>query len=332
MVEPGPGFAVQDVHTGWLNGFKRLGCDVKSFNLSERLTYHEAALARLQPDIERADKAEGSIALACESLFASCYSYLPDVVVIVSSFFVPAFAYDLLKARGVKVAVLLTESPYEDTTQANIAARADVALINDPTNLDTFRQRQPNTWYVPHAYDPTVHTRRPPSPDLACDFGWVGTAFDSRRAFFEAVDWSGINVGLAGNWEGYEGPLEKHLVNPKGTCFDNDATVDLYSSCRASVNLYRRETGPTDRYDGWAMGPREVELAACGTFFLTEHRGENREILPMIPTFEGPEDFEDQLRWWLDHDDERQRIAGIAQEAIADRTFDNNCKFLLDKL
>lgn len=332
MVEPGPGFAVQDVHNGWLNGFRRLGCDVKSFNLSERLTYHEAAMARLKPDIDRGDKAEGSIALATESLFASCYSYLPDVVVVVSSFFVPAFAYDLLKARGVKVAVLLTESPYEDSTQANIAARADLALVNDPTNLGMFRERQPNTFYIPHAYDPTVHKRRPASPDLVCDFGWVGTAFDSRRAFFEAVDWSGIDVGFAGNWVGYDGKLAPFLVNPPGTCFDNDATVDMYSSCKASANLYRKETGPTDIHDGWAMGPREVELAACGTFFLTEERGENREVLPMVPTFTGPEDFEDQLRWYLAHDTERERVAQAARAAIADRTFDNNCKFLLGKL
>jgi spore maturation protein CgeB len=77
------------------------------------------------------------------------------------------------------------------------------------------------------------------------------------------------------------------------------------------------------------MGPREVELAACGAFYLTEPRCENREVLPMVPTVAGPEDFADKLRWWLAHDTERQAVADQAREAIADRTFLNSARKLL---
>jgi spore maturation protein CgeB len=80
------------------------------------------------------------------------------------------------------------------------------------------------------------------------------------------------------------------------------------------------------------MGPREVELAAVGCFYLTEPRGENREVLPMLPTITSPEEFGEKLRWWLNHDDERARVARAARQAIADRTFDNNCRFLLERL
>jgi spore maturation protein CgeB len=78
------------------------------------------------------------------------------------------------------------------------------------------------------------------------------------------------------------------------------------------------------------MSPREVELAACGTPYLAEPRGENRAVLPMMPTFTDPDDFGRKLRWWLAHPDERLEVAEAAREAVADRTFDHSVTFLLD--
>ncbi len=157
--------------------------------------------------------------------------------------------------------MILTESPYEDPSQQPIAARADAAFINDPTNLDTFRESQPNTWYVPQAYDPEIHYRHQPADDFRADFGWVGTAFPSRIAFFEQVDWTGIDVKLAGNWQALDdnSPLHDFLIHEQQGCFPNEHTVELYSSVHTSANLYRKE-GAAGHDQGWAMGPREVEL------------------------------------------------------------------------
>jgi spore maturation protein CgeB len=49
----------------------------------------------------------------------------------------------------------------------------------------------------------------------------------------------------------------------------------------------------------------------------------------MLPTFAGPEDASEQLKWWLGHDDERRELALKAQAAVADRTFDNHAARLL---
>jgi hypothetical protein len=77
------------------------------------------------------------------------------------------------------------------------------------------------------------------------------------------------------------------------------------------------------------MGPREVELAACGSFFMREPRGEGDDLFPMLPTFTTPAEFESQLRWWLAHPQERKAAAVAAQAAIADRTFTNTAARLL---
>ena len=99
-----------------------------------------------------------------------------------------------------------------------------------------------------------------------------------------------------------------------------------------SANLYRAEAQEGDTGEGWAMGPREVELAACGTFYLTEERGENREVLPMVPTFDSPEDFGEKVRWWLAHPEAREQVAREAMAAIGDRTFENHAARLLEHI
>jgi spore maturation protein CgeB len=95
------------------------------------------------------------------------------------------------------------------------------------------------------------------------------------------------------------------------------------------LNLYRREAHAADKADGWSMGPREVEMAACGLFFLRDPRPEGDEVLDMLPTFATPEDASEQLRWYLGHDGEREAAARKAREAIQDRTFDNHAARLL---
>jgi hypothetical protein len=82
------------------------------------------------------------------------------------------------------------------------------------------------------------------------------------------------------------------------------------------------------------MGPREVEMAACGLFFLRDARGEGDELLGMLPTFTGPEDASEQLRWWLEpaRDLGRAQRAEHARATVVDRTFTNAATRLLHHL
>jgi spore maturation protein CgeB len=225
------------------------------------------------------------------------------------------------------------EAPYEDVRQVAAAGHVNMMLINDPTNLELFRTVNPNTYYMPAAYDPAIHCPGLVRPEAASDFCFVGTGFPSRIDFLEAVDWDGIDVALAGNWLHLDGdsPLRKLLAHDIENCCDNTEAVDLYRSTKASANLYRREgTGPgTKTGPAWAMGPREVELAATGVFFLRDPRGEGDELLPMLPTFDGPDNFGDKLRWYLARDELRSDLAAQARAAVSDRTFISNARELL---
>jgi spore maturation protein CgeB len=336
-VHPGPAFSVADVFDGWVSALRDLGQHVEEFNLGDRLTFYTAALLEQgEPDaagkviVRRALPYEEAIGLALDGIMAATYRLWPDVLIVFSGLFAEERILDVVRSRGTRVVIVHTEEPYEHDRQVQLAAHADINLVNDPIRLDAYRAVAPS-WYAPHAYRSDRHYPRDPDPSLTCDFAFVGTGYPSRMSFFEAVDWAGLRVKLAGNWAGLadDSPLHQLLVGDALYCMDNDQTAGLYASAGCSANLYRREADRPELAAGWAMGPREVELAAMGRFFLREPRGEGDEVLPSLPTFAGPEDFGEQLRWWLAHPAGMAEAAGKARQSVAGRTFDANARALL---
>jgi hypothetical protein len=328
---PGPHFSVHDVYVGWVEALRTLGVQVGEFNLAERLTFYDLAMIDLGGGaLRKAVSADQAQELAVNGLCATLYRTRPDVLLAVSAFFYPPWLLDLARSYGTRVVVLHTESPYEDHRQLAVAAHADLNLINDPTNLAQFQAVAP-TVYVPHSYRPTVHRPGPGDPKLAADMAFVGTGYASRIDFLERMDLAGLDVLLAGNWQqlAEDSPLRPFVAHEPDECLDNTQTVEVYRSAQVGLNLYRREAEAAHLTAGWAMGPREVEMAACGLFFLRDPRPEGDEALSMLPTFTNPEDAADQLRFWLSHPDARQPLADKAREAIADRTFTNQAARVL---
>lgn len=330
LVQPGPGFSVADVARGWVRGLAANGCQVGDYRLDDRLTFYSEAHLKKRGRWVKAFAEDDAAKLAVKGVEAATYEMWPDVIVAVSAFFLPTELLDLFRRRGHRVVALFTESPYEDDRQVAVAEHVDLAVVNDPTNLERFQQTT-RAVYIPHGYDPAVHHPRTRKRRHASDFCFVGTGYESRINFFEAVNWDGIDTALAGNWQQLDdaSPLRKFVAHDIRDCIDNEAAADLYASTKMSANLYRREAQRPELSTGWAMGPREVELAAIGVPFLRDPRGEGDELLPMLPTFDGPDDFAERLRWWLAHDVERDAIAAAAQAAVADRTFANHAAELL---
>lgn len=335
-IQPGPSFSVHDVYVGWVEALRGLGCDVAEFNLDERLTFFEAARVEHAPGVFRRmlDDMDDVARLAVDGIYAALYRMRPHVLLCVSGFFLPEKLLDLARMSGTRVVIIHTESPYEDDRQAKLAEHADINLINDPTNLDRFPA---GTVYMPHAYRPMVH--RPLGMDcvdsrLISDFCFVGTGYPSRVQFFEAMDFGGIDVFLAGNWKLLHdrSPLLPYVQHRTSECLDNEQAARIYRLAASSLNLYRREANRPELSAGWAMGPREVEMAACGLFFLRESRGEGDDILSSLPTFETPEHASSLLAEWLARPDWRQSAVEKAYAAIADRTFANHAAQLLRRL
>lgn len=328
---PGPAFSVHDVHVGWVEALRAQGHKVAEYNLSERLTFYDAALFET-PDqkVRKALTRDQAYELAANGLYAALFKLKPDVLFVTSAFFYPAEMFSIARSYGIRVVLVHTESPYEDNRQIQLAGLVDINLVNDAISVDKFREINAHSYYLPHSYRPSLHTPGEVDPILASDLAFVGTGYKSRVEFLEAMDLSGLDVFLAGNWKlAEESSIFQYLAHEPEECLDNEQTVAVYRSARVGLNLYRREAEAAHLAAGWACGPREIEMAACGLFFLRDARKESDALFPMLPTVDGPADATEKLRWWLVHDSARQDAALKAREAIADRTFDNRAAELM---
>lgn len=328
VVAPGADFSVADVERGWTKALKAAGCDVAFYNLNDRLVYYANAIIAGKPL-----PAGQIVEHAAYGLHGKLWEWWPDLLIVISGFYVLPVTWELLKYRPHRSVIVFTESPYEDDRQLRLVKEADpdIVILNDPTNRAEFDAIHDDVHYFGHCYDPDIHY--PTTTERTVDFSFVGTGYPSRRKFFEQVDWTGLNVELAGHWKDCVDPLRSFLIHDPDECYPNEQTADLYRRSKVAANLYRGndpvEANAPHLMDGWACGPREIELAATETFFLREPRGEGDELFPMLPTFTEPDEFSELLRWWLAHEKEREDAARRARVAILDRTFDANARRLL---
>jgi len=344
MVHPGPSWSVHDVHVGWAEALRELGQDVHEFRLDDRLAFYDKAMVEDGPANEngvhqfrKMVTTDQASALAIRGLPGELWRLRPDVLFLINGAFVPAEILEhARRAYGTRVVTIHTEEPYETDRALRLAGHSDLNLITDPTNLQQFLDVAP-TVFAPHCYRPAVHHPGPGRTDLRSDLAFVGTGFGSRRWFLEelarAGHLQGLDVLLAGNWQGLrpDSPIRPFVAaDAPEDCCDNELTADIYRAARMSLNLYRRDALTDGGHAaGQAMGPREVEMAACGLFFLRDPRPEGDEVFPMLPRFTDPDSAGELIQWWLAHDDERRTAAGQAYAAIADRTFKGSAQKLL---
>jgi len=350
MVHPGPEFSVADVFNGWRKAFEKQGHLVHVFNTNDRLSfYSQTSIPDFrsedppckecgQPRFKNAMTKEDAVVAAMQGLTHDLYTVSPHMVVFVSAFFTPAWVFDLIRQRRHKLVIIHTESPYQDDEQLMRSQYATLNLLNDPVNLEEYAQLAPSM-YMPHAYDPDIHY---PATDgkKDLDFSFIGTMFKSRMEFFEelftALDVSKMKIALGGAaWDGEHldnSPLLRYVGHPRDEAVDNLETANTYRRSRLGINFYRRESEKAHYGEGWAIGPREVEMAACGIPWLRDPRGESDELFPFLPTFKTIEEAADLLRWYLTDEGRREELGLKARGSVEDRTFDNHAAMLMTEM
>lgn len=325
-VHPGPQNSVHDTFTGWVEALRNFGEHIIEYPLGSALAFYDDVYLPAGRDrFTKALSAEHATHLAVDRLAGALWKTRPDVLFVVYGQWIDTDLLDRARLDGVRVVFLCTEEPYEHDRHLRLAPHVDVMLADDPTNLAAL-QALTRAAYMPKAFRPSIHHPGLADPLLEADFSFVGTGFPSRIAFLEALDLDGLDVFLAGNWQmlPVNSPLRRHILGSPNDTVANDVAAALYRSTKVGLNLYRREAERPELSVGWSMGPRELELAACGAFFLRDPRGEGDEVLDMLPTFTSPGEASELLRWYLAHADVRAELAQKACSAVQDRTFDHN--------
>ena len=339
-VNPGADISISDVAVGLADAFERQGVELVRYNLSGRLERACSWLAHCYrkarnegTDLPRPNDADIKY-VASVGVIERALRHQPDWVFIVAAMYLHPDAVIMLRRAGLKVAVLFTESPYDDEQQLRLAPYVDACWVNERSSVAKFREVNPNSHYYQHAIDPEKHLQAAREFDVAGhDVVFVGTGFQERIDLLGAVDWTGIDLGLYGTWTlmGTRNRLRQYL---RGGAIVNERTAALYRAAKIGLNLHRTSKGfgrHQEQVEGAeSLNPRCYELAATGTFFVSDWRPELETVFGVaVPTFQTAAELEEVVRYYLEHEDERRAIAARLPALVAGHTFDVRAREIL---
>ena len=330
LVHPGADWSVADVHNGYGKALARAGHDVRAYNLSGRITAaagylnHAWKLSHLGRDKKPSDI--DTLYLAGAGIIERALRHEVDWVLLISGTYVMMETLVLLRRAGRKIAILLTESPYDIEREMALSRHADVIFTMERTAVEKFREECGSVHYLRHAYDPDTHKPfEAPEGTPAHDVVFVATGFIERCKMLAGVDWTGIDFGLYGSWDllGSRNKVRKHIG---GELLYNEQTAAMYQRAKIGLNIHRSSVGfgrHTEHIEhAESVNPRVIELAACKTFQLSDWREEMGDIFDWVPTYTNAGELEEQIRHYLASPDEREEITEQMYQEVQGETFD----------
>lgn len=328
VIAPGAGHATVDVFNGLVGGLRGLGHEVVEYNLHRRLQLVMHSLKLLAEDglIPKASFGQ-AVYEAGTPIYERVLRERCEAVLVVAGGLMHPDHLVLLRRAEIPTGLVLTETPYEPY-EASLVEAVDVAWTNERSAVGALRAHQPNTHHLPHAFDPQRHTPTAiaTGEDVpAHDVVFVGTGFQERIEALEAVDWTGIDLGLYGLWQlmSPDSPLRRYL---RGGIVDNARTAALYRAAKVGLNLHRTSIGygpdAPRIMSAESLNPRALELAACEVFQISDRRTEVAEVFgESVPTFGTPAELEATIRRALGDPDYRRQSAAFARQRVQGRTF-----------
>ncbi len=179
-----------------------------------------------------------------------------------------------------------------------------------------------------YAYDRTAD-------ELEYDVTFIGQSYGDRPATVERLRAEGIDVRCWGfGWPG--GRIEHdEMVRVFGASRINLNLSSAFTPGRLPVRLLRRLTGRKEERKSQIKG-RTFEVPGSGGFLLTDRVAYLEDYLTPgkeIALFESPDDLVAQVSWWLDHEDERARVADAGYRRVrAEHTYDHRFAAIFERI
>ena len=186
------------------------------------------------------------------------------------------------------------------------------------------------------ACDPEVHRRVEISGEEKLKFGsdvvFVGSYYPQRAEMLQTV--LRHHPALWGpGWDVLppNSPLRACI---RGAHTQPDIWTKIYSASKIVLSIHYCDS--ENRFPVHQASPRVFEAMACGAFVLTDRQ---KDVLALfkdgyhLVTFSDDADLDRKIAYYLDHADERERIAAAGrQEVLKNHTYENRLRRLLDRM
>jgi len=152
------------------------------------------------------------------------------------------------------------------------------------------------------------------------DVGFIGSFEQSRAEDMLYLAHNGIRVHVWGNgWDSFD-PKEPNLIIERRALV-NTNNNPLYSKgiCATKINLAFLRKANRDLHTD-----RSIEIPACGAFMMAEYSDEHSALFledEEAVYFRSREELVEKIRYYLTHEDARQRIAAAGRRRCLEEDY-----------
>lgn len=338
LTYPGSAFSTYDVAHGYEGALRRAGHEVHTFNYHDQLAFYQESLKFWQKENQNFNPHPHMfLIMASERLIIDVIDFVPDIVLIISGYLLHRRAFDMVYKLGVPIVLLLTESPYQDDSQALMIKKGhvDLAFTNDKSSMGNLPGLRA---YLPHSYDPSIHYPVEVNRRYETDVFFHGTLWPERRELLSGL--ADLGPGERGSViiSGFDPCKQPKAESARKDLIDNVELAKWYNGSKICINHHRTFVGTDEDGDqrhingkAWSLGPRAYEIAACGAFQLCDNsRPELKEVFgDTVATYRNRTDLEDKIGYYLSHKSEREDMAQGAFNKLLRCSFDARTKRIL---
>jgi spore maturation protein CgeB len=228
---------------------------------------------------------------------------------------------DAIRALGIRTVNWYCNAAHQFHLVREITPHYDWCLVPEKFRLADYRALGARPIYCQEAANPAVYKPYDVPRDLPVTF--VGQAYGDRPAYVEHLLAQGIDVRVWGHgWRidpKYQppsgSPLWRLPAGVAGGPLDDEAMIRTFS--RSRINLGFSTCGETHVAGAEPGGRivqvrlRDFEVPMCGGFYMVEEMAELAEFFvpgKEIVFYRSQADLAEKIRYYLAHDDERERI------------------------
>lgn len=179
--------------------------------------------------------------------------------------------------------------------------RPELVLCPNLLQIGEVEKQHPGTMVgrFPFSVDSNIfkHDGRERNINVTAVMSTVPRFYKNRVEIVDAVDQMPCSFSLGGG----KGPQKSRVFN--------DQYIDLLSQSKIVINATSLK-----HTDFRPLNPRFLEISSCGAMLLTEP-ADDMKIMGFKPgincdTFNDIDEMKEKIDWYLENDDERERVAG----------------------
>jgi spore maturation protein CgeB len=257
----------------------------------------------------------------------------PDVLLVLGGELVEPETVHISKAEGAATVLWTIDAPWNFEPILRAAPSYDHVFCQGTEAIELLHASGIDARWLPMACDPECHHH----PGQAGgekggqghDVVFVGSHYPVREQLFFGLVGRDFSFWGPG-WEKLPeaSPLRMHW---KGAHTAPPVWIKIYSASRIVLAAHYRDSA--GRFPVYQASPRVFEAMACGALVLSDRQ---RDVLGLfcegehMACFEDAAELAEKVGYYLDHPDERRRIARQGMEAVLrDHTYKKRLEALL---